>query len=257
MLKIENNWKLIHDFSDQVVLVTGASRGIGRKVAEEFASHGACVVMTSRSQAHIEAAAQEIREKGGEVLAAAMDVGQLDQVKSALSQIGEKVEKVDILVNNAGVARDNLILRMKEEEWSQVLRTNLDGLFYVTRQVVAGMVSQRYGRVINITSVVAQMGNPGQVNYASSKAGIIGFTKALAREVASRNITVNAIAPGFIETDMTAEVGPEMKKELRKKIPLKRLGSVEDVAYGVLFLASKEAGYVTGHVLNINGGMYM
>jgi len=247
----------MHDFSDQVVLVTGASRGIGRKVAEEFASHGAYVVMTSRSQAHIEAAAQEIREKGGEVLAAAMDVGQLDQVKSALSQIGENVEKVDILVNNAGVARDNLILRMKEEEWSQVLRTNLDGLFYVTRQVVAGMVSQRYGRVINITSVVAQMGNPGQVNYASSKAGIIGFTKALAREVASRNITVNAIAPGFIETDMTAEVGPEMKKELRKNIPLKRLGGVEDVAYGVLFLASKEAGYVTGHVLNINGGMYM
>ncbi len=247
----------MHDFSDQVVLVTGASRGIGRKVAEEFASHGAYVVMTSRSQAHIEAAAQEIREKGGEVLAAAMDVGQLDQVKSALSRIGENVEKVDILVNNAGIARDNLILRMKEEEWSQVLRTNLDGVFYVTRQVVAGMVRQRYGRVINITSVVAQMGNPGQVNYASSKAGIIGFTKALAREVASRNITVNAIAPGFIETDMTAEVGPEMKKELRKNIPLKRLGGVEDVAYGVLFLASKEAGYVTGHVLNINGGMYM
>jgi len=247
----------MHDFSNQVVLVTGASRGIGRKVAEEFASHGAYVVMTSRSQAHIEAAAQEIREKGGEVLAAAMDVGQLDQVKSALSRIGENVEKVDILVNNAGVARDNLILRMKEEEWSQVLRTNLDGVFYVTRQVVAGMVRQRYGRVINITSVVAQMGNPGQVNYASSKAGIIGFTKALAREVASRNITVNAIAPGFIETDMTAEVGPEMKKELRKNIPLKRLGGVEDVAYGVLCLASKEAGYVTGHVLNINGGMYM
>jgi len=247
----------MHDFSNQVVLVTGASRGIGRKVAEEFASHGAYVVMTSRSQAQIEAAAQEIREKGGEALAAAMDVGQPDQVQSALSGIGENVEKVDILVNNAGVARDNLILRMKEEEWAQVLRTNLDGLFYVTRQVVAGMVRQRYGRVINITSVVAQMGNSGQVNYASSKAGIIGFTKALAREVASRNITVNAIAPGFIETDMTAEMGPKRKEELQKSIPLKRLGGVEDVAYGVLFLASKEAGYVTGHVLNINGGMYM
>jgi len=146
---------------------------------------------------------------------------------------------------------------MKEEEWAQVLRTNLDGLFYVTRQVVAGMVRQRYGRVINITSVVAQTGNSGQVNYASSKAGIIGFTKALAREVASRNITVNAIAPGLIETDMTAALGPQMKEELQKSIPLKRLGGVEDVAYGVLFLASKEAGYVTGHVLNINGGMYM
>ncbi len=247
----------MHDFSNQVVLVTGASRGIGRKVAEEFASRGAYVVMTSRSQDPIEAAAQEIRNKGGEALAAVMDVGQPDQVQSALSGIGEKVEKVDILVNNAGVARDNLILRMKEEEWAQVLRTNLDGLFYVTRQVVAGMVRQRYGRVINITSVVAQMGNPGQVNYASSKAGIIGFTKALAREVASRNITVNAIAPGLIETDMTAALGPQMKEELQKSIPLKRLGGVEDVAYGVLFLASKEAGYVTGHVLNINGGMYM
>jgi len=247
----------MHDFSNQVVLVTGASRGIGRKVAQEFASRGAYVVMTSRSQDPIEAAAQEIRDKGGEALAAVMDVGQSDQVQSALSGIGEKVEKVDILVNNAGVARDNLILRMKEEEWAQVLRTNLDGLFYVTRQVVAGMVRQRYGRVINITSVVAQTGNPGQVNYASSKAGIIGFTKALAREVASRNITVNAIAPGLIETDMTAALGPQMKEELQKSIPLKRLGGVEDVAYGVLFLASKEAGYVTGHVLNINGGMYM
>lgn len=247
----------MHDFSNQVVLVTGASRGIGRRLAEEFASCGAFVVMSSRTQDHIEAAAQEIREQGGQALAVAMDVGQPDQVQSALAEIGEQVEKVDILVNNAGVARDNLILRMKEEEWRQVLSTNLDGLFYVTRQVVTGMVRQRYGRVINITSVVAQMGNPGQVNYVSSKAGIIGFTKALAREVASRNITVNAIAPGFIETEMTAEMGARMKEELQKSIPVKRLGAVEDVAYGVLFLASKEAGYVTGHVLNINGGMYM
>jgi 3-oxoacyl-[acyl-carrier protein] reductase len=186
-----------------------------------------------------------------------MDVGQIDQVRSALTSIQENVEKVDILINNAGIARDNLLLRMKDEEWDQVLRTNLDGLFYVTREVVKGMVRQRYGRVINITSVVAQMGNPGQVNYVSSKAGIIGFTKALARELASRNITVNAIAPGFIETDMTTEMGQKMKDELRGSIPLKRLGSVGDVAYGVLFLAAKEAGYVTGHVLNINGGMYM
>jgi len=247
----------MHDFSNQVALVTGASRGIGRKVAEELASQGAYVVLASRSQAQVEAAAQEIREKGGEALAVQMDVGQMDQVRSALSRIGDKFEKVDILINNAGIARDNLLLRMKDEEWCQVLRTNLDGLFYVTREVVAGMVRQRYGRVINITSVVAQMGNPGQVNYASSKAGIIGFTKALAREVASRNITVNAIAPGFIETDMTTEMGEKVKDELQGSIPLKRLGSVGDVAYGVLFLAAKEAGYVTGHVLNINGGMYM
>ncbi len=247
----------MHDFSNQVALVTGASRGIGRKVAEELASHGAYVVLASRSQAEVEAAAQEIREKGGEALAVQMDVGQIDQVRSALSSIKENVEKVDILINNAGIARDNLLLRMKDEEWGQVMRTNLDGLFYVTREVVAGMVRQRFGRVINITSVVAQMGNPGQVNYVSSKAGIIGFTKALAREVASRNITVNAIAPGFIETDMTTEMGQKVKDELRGSIPLKRLGSVGDVAYGVLFLAAKEAGYVTGHVLNINGGMYM
>ena len=247
----------MQDFANQVALVTGASRGIGRKVAEELASQGAYVVLASRSQAEVEAAAQEIREKGGEALAVQMDVGQIDQVRSALISIQKTVEKVDILINNAGIARDNLLLRMKDEEWDQVLRTNLDGLFYVTREVVKGMVRQRYGRVINITSVVAQMGNPGQVNYVSSKAGIIGFTKALAREVASRNITVNAIAPGFIETDMTTEMGQKMKDELRGSIPLKRLGSVGDVAYGVLFLAAKEAGYVTGHVLNINGGMYM
>ncbi len=247
----------MHDFSNQVALVTGASRGIGRKVAEELASHGAYVVLASRSQAEVEAAAQEIREKGGEALAVQMDVGQIDQVRSALSSIKDQVEKVDILINNAGIARDNLLLRMKDEEWCQVLRTNLDGLFFVTREVIAGMVRQRYGRVINITSVVAQMGNPGQVNYVSSKAGIIGFTKALAREVASRNITVNAIAPCFIQTDMTTEKGQKEKYELQGRIPLKRLGSAGDVAYGVLFLAAKEAGYVTGHVLNINGGMYM
>ena len=247
----------MHDFANQVALVTGASQGIGRKVAEELASRGAYVVLASRSEAHVEAAAQEIRKEGGEALAVQMDVGEPDQVQSALSRIGEKVEKVDILINNAGIARDNLLLRMKDREWCQVLRTNLDGLFYVTREVVAGMVRRRYGRVINITSVVAQMGNPGQVNYVSSKAGIIGFTKALAREVASRNITVNAIAPGFIETNMTNEMGEKVKDELQSNIPLKRLGSVGDVAYGVLFLAAKEAGYVTGHVLNINGGMYM
>jgi 3-oxoacyl-[acyl-carrier protein] reductase len=146
---------------------------------------------------------------------------------------------------------------MKEEEWRQVLSVNLDGVFYVTRKVVAGMLRQRYGRVVNITSVVGQMGNPGQANYAASKAGIIGLTKALAREVASRNITVNAIAPGFIETDMTAQMKEQVKDQLKAGIPLKRLGTVEDIASGVLFLASKDAGYITGHVLNINGGMYM
>jgi len=190
-------------------------------------------------------------------LAIQMDVGEPDQVESALAGIAEHFERVDILVNNAGITRDNLLLRMKDDEWRQVLGVNLDGVFYVTRKVVAGMLRQRYGRVVNITSVVGQMGNPGQVNYAASKAGIIGLTKALAREVASRNITVNAVSPGFVETDMTANLNEQVRNQLKDNVPLKRLGTVEDVACGVLFLASKEAGYITGHVLNINGGMYM
>lgn len=247
----------MHNFADQVALVTGASRGIGRQVALELASHGAAVILASRSQEDSEAVAESIREQGGKALAIQMDVGEPDQVESALARVEEHFERVDILVNNAGITRDNLLLRMKDEEWRQVLKINLDGVFYVTRKVVLGMLRQRYGRVITITSVVGQMGNPGQSNYAASKAGIIGLTKALAREVASRNITVNAIAPGFIETDMTADLKQQVRDQLKDSVPLKRLGTVEDVAYGVLYLASKEAGYITGHVLNINGGMYM
>jgi 3-oxoacyl-[acyl-carrier protein] reductase len=223
----------------------------------ELSSHGAAVILASRSQEASETVAESIREQGGVALAVAMDVGEPDQVEGALACVVEQFERVDILVNNAGITRDNLLLRMKEEEWRQVLSVNLDGVFYVTRKVVAGMLRQRYGRVVNITSVVGQMGNPGQANYAASKAGIIGLTKALAREVASRNITVNAIAPGFIETDMTAQMKEQVKDQLKAGIPLKRLGTVEDIASGVLFLASKDAGYITGHVLNINGGMYM
>ncbi|MEE8348280.1 MAG: 3-oxoacyl-[acyl-carrier-protein] reductase [Acidobacteriota bacterium] len=247
----------MHKFDDQVALVTGASRGIGRQVALDLSAHGAAVILASRSLDDSEAVAELIREQGGKALAVQMDVGQPDQVESALARIEEQFDRVDILVNNAGITRDNLLLRMKEEEWRQVLNINLDGVFYVTRKVAVGMLRQRYGRVINITSVVGQMGNPGQVNYAASKAGIIGLTKALAREVASRNITVNAIAPGFIETAMTVNLKEQVKVQLKDAVPLKRLGTVEDVAYGVLCLASKEAGYITGHVLNINGGMYM
>ena len=232
----------MYDFSDQVALVTGASRGIGRQVALELSSHGAAVILASRSQEASETVAESIREQGGVALAVAMDVGEPDQVEGALACVVEQFERVDILVNNAGITRDNLLLRMKEEEWRQVLSVNLDGVFYVTRKVVAGMLRQRYGRVVNITSVVGQMGNPGQANYAASKAGIIGLTKALAREVASRNITVNAIAPGFIETDMTAQMKEQVKDQLKAGIPLKRLGTVEDIASGVLFLASKDAG---------------
>ena len=245
----------MHNLADQVALVTGASRGIGRQVALALSSHGAAVVLASRSQEGCEVVAESIREQGGKALTIQMDVGEPDQVEGALACVVEQFERVDILVNNAGITRDNLLLRMKEEEWRQVLSVNLDGVFYVTRKVVAGMLCQRYGRVVNITSVVGQMGNPGQANYAASKAGIIGLTKALAREVASRNITVNAIAPGFIETDMTAQMKEQVKDQLKAGIPLKRLGTVEDIASGVLFLASKDAGYITGHVLNINGGM--
>jgi 3-oxoacyl-[acyl-carrier protein] reductase len=247
----------MHNLADQVALVTGASRGIGRQVALALSSHGAAVVLASRSQEGCEVVAESIREQGGKALTIQMDVGEPDQVESALARVEEHFERVDVLVNNAGITRDNLLLRMKEEEWRQVLRINLDGVFYVTRKLVLGMVRQRYGRVINITSVVGQNGNAGQANYAASKAGIIGLTKALAREVASRNITVNAIAPGFIETDMTADLKEQVRDQLKDDIPIKRLGTAEDVAYGVLCLASKEAGYITGHVLNINGGMYM
>ncbi len=247
----------MYDFSNQVALVTGASRGIGRKVAEALASQGAQVALASRSEEDVQACAQEIGRQGGSAFAVKMDVSSVEQVQEGLTRITDHYEKVDILVNNAGVVRDNLLLRMDEEEWRQVLATNLDGVYYVTRAVIRGMVRQRYGRVVNVTSVVGQMGNPGQVNYVASKAGVIGFTKALAREVASRNITVNAVAPGLIETDMTARLTESARQDLLNQIPLKRLGAVEDVASSVLFLASKEAGYITGHVLNINGGMYM
>ena len=247
----------MYDFSDQVVLVTGASRGIGRQVAEILASHGAQVVLASRSEEDVQACAEEISQQGGSAFAVRMDVAVVEEVKEGIDSILDHYGKIDILVNNAGVVRDNLILRMNDEEWRQVLATNLDGVYYVARAVIPSMLRQRYGRVINVTSVVGQTGNSGQVNYVSSKAGVIGFTKALAREVASRNITVNAVAPGFIETDMTAGLTEKIKQDLQKQIPLKRLGTVEDVASSVLFLASKEAGYITGHVLNINGGMYM
>ncbi len=245
------------DLSDCVALVTGASRGIGRKVAEDLASHGAAVAVAARSLSAIEECADAIRKSGGESLAVQLDVSNPEQVNDCVTQIRERFGKIDILVNNAGIVRDNLLLRMKEEEWRTVLSTNLDGVFYVTQAVIKGMIRERFGRVINITSVVGQMGNAGQTNYVASKSGLIGFTKALARELGGRNVTVNAVAPGFIETDMTRDLPEKTRIELEASIPVKRLGNVEDVAFGVRFLASKEAGYITGHVLNINGGMYM
>ena len=245
------------DLSDQVALVTGASRGIGRRVAEDLASCGATVAVAARSLSAIQECAEAIRKNGGASLAFQMDISNPDQIKEGIAQIREHFGKIDILVNNAGIVRDNLLLRMKEEEWKAVLSTNLDGVYYATKAVIGGMIRQRFGRVINIASVVGQMGNAGQTNYVASKSGLIGFTKALARELGGRNVTVNAVAPGFIETDMTRDLPEKTRSELEASIPLRRLGSVEDVAFGVRFLASKEAGYITGHVLNINGGMYM
>jgi 3-oxoacyl-[acyl-carrier protein] reductase len=245
------------DYSGQVALVTGAARGIGRRIAETLAASSASVVVADLFQDQVDACVESLRSSGAQALGAVMDVTQTEAVKSAVKDILGRLGRLDILVNNAGITRDNLLLRMKDEEWRQVLSTNLDGAFIVTREVLPVMVKQRYGRIVNVSSVVGEMGNAGQANYAASKAGLIGFTKALAREVASRNITVNAVAPGYIETEMTARLSEKAKQDLQNLIPLKRIGSMTDVAVGVCFLASQEAGYVTGHVLNISGGMYM
>jgi 3-oxoacyl-(acyl-carrier-protein) reductase len=237
---------------DRVALVTGAARGIGRRVAEELADAGAQVVLADFSDW-----GEEITELGSGMFGTRLDVTDPARVKEVVGNVAGRFERIDVLVNNAGIVRDNLLIRMKDEEWASVIATNLNGVFFLTREVVAKMMRKRYGRIINVSSVVGQMGNPGQANYVSSKAGVIGFTKAVAREVASRNITVNAIAPGYIATPMTESLGDKAKQDLLEMVPLGRMGTVADIAKGVLFLASEEAGYITGHVLNINGGMYM
>jgi len=237
---------------DQIALVTGAFQGIGRAVAENLAEAGAQVIL-----ADVREWTEEICDLGSGMYGVKLDVTDAAEIKSVTKKVIEQFGRIDVLVNNAGVVRDGLILRMKDEDWHRVLSTNLDGVFLVTKEVLSKMMRHRYGRIINISSVVGQMGNPGQANYVASKAGVIGFTKAVAREVASRNITVNAVAPGYIATSMTEDLDEKAQQGLLKMVPLGRIGSVEDIARGVLFLASKEAGYITGHVLNINGGMYM
>jgi len=230
-------------------LVTGASRGIGRACARSLAEGGAKVILTARDTGKLEEAASEIPNATW----VEIDLASPESIKQAFAKAG----KVDILVNNAAVTKDGLALRMKKEDWDAVLATNLTGAFLAVQQVLQGMMKQRWGRIINISSVVGEAGNPGQANYVASKAGLIGLTKSLAQEMGSRNITVNAIAPGFVETDMTAALSQERKDSLLGHIPLKRFGRAEDVAAAVKFLASEEAGYITGHVLNVNGGMYM
>jgi 3-oxoacyl-[acyl-carrier protein] reductase len=242
---------------DKVALVTGASQGIGRETARALAQAGARVAAAARNEEKLAALVSEIAAAGGEALAVKMDVADAEQVKAGFKQVVEKFGRLDILVNNAAITRDGLALRMKLDDWDAVLRTNLTGAHLCIQQALATMLRQKSGRIINISSVVAQSGNAGQANYVAAKAGLIGLTKAIAIEVASRNITVNAVAPGFIETPMTDVLAEKVKEELKVRIPLGRMGSARDVAAAIVFLASDEAGYITGHVLNVNGGMHL
>jgi 3-oxoacyl-[acyl-carrier protein] reductase len=243
--------------SGRVALVTGASQGIGRACALKLAVSGATVAVAARNQEKLNALVNEITTAGGKAAAFALDVSDEEQIKSVIKTAIAQFGKIDILVNNAGITRDQLVMRMKRADWDAVLQTNLTSAYLCIQQVMGSMLKQRWGRIINITSVFGQMGQAGQANYAASKAGLIGLTMAIAREVGSRSITCNAVAPGFVETAMTAGLGEEFKQNAIKQIPLGRVGSPEDVASAVAFLASDEASYITGHVLNVNGGMLM
>lgn len=240
-----------------VALVTGASQGIGRACALALARGGAQVALAARQEEKLAAVVKEIEAQGGQAAAFRMDVANEEDVKAAVKAAIDRFGKVDILVNNAGITKDTLLLRMKRVDWDSVIQTNLSGAFFCTQAVTGGMLRLRWGRVVNITSVFGQTGQAGQANYAASKAGLIGFTKAVARELASRNITVNAVAPGYIETAMTEGLAPELKAKVNEMIPLGRPGTDAEVANAVAFLASEEAAYITGQVLNVNGGMFM
>jgi 3-oxoacyl-[acyl-carrier protein] reductase len=244
-------------FDGKVALVTGASRGIGTAIARRLAAEGATVLAAARTSEALEKVVAEAAAAGGKASAVRVDVADpesiAEAVKSALAAHGQ----IDVLVNNAGVTEDNLILRMTKEAWDRVIATNLTGVFLLTQAVVKSMVRKRYGRIVNVTSVVGLMGNPGQANYAASKAGLVGLTKTVARELASRNITCNAVAPGFVATAMTDRMTDEARAKIASEIPLERLGTADDVAAAVAYLASDEAAYVTGHVLNVSGGLLM
>src|SRR5512147_749459 len=241
----------------RVALVTGASQGIGRACALALAEAGAAVALAARNEQKLAETAGQIRDTGGRAETFKVDVGSEDAIKAGIKAVIAKLGKLDILVNNAGITRDQLALRMKRADWDDVINTNLTGAYLCSQQALSAMLRQRWGRIINVTSIFGQMGQAGQANYAASKAGLIGLTMAMAREVASRNITCNAVAPGFIETSMTAGLSDEFKQNAVKMIPLGRVGKSEDVASAVCFLASEEASYITGHVLNVNGGMLM
>jgi 3-oxoacyl-[acyl-carrier protein] reductase len=245
------------DLEGKVALVTGSAQGIGKAIALNLAAGGARIVLTDMREDKLDGVVKEIEAQGGKAIRFCVNVTDREAVQKMVEQTLETWEKVDILVNNAGITRDSLVLRMKVEDWQAVLKTNLDGTFHCIQAVLPGMVRQRYGRIVSIASVVAQAGNVGQANYISSKAGIIGLTKGVAAEVARRNITVNAVAPGFIATPMTENLPPEIKEKMLSIIPMGRMGTDAEIATGVRFLVSEEARYITGHVLNINGGMFM
>ncbi len=245
------------DLSSRVALVTGASQGIGRACALRLAKSGATVILAARSHEKLNELMQEINAAGGTSSLLVIDVSDEDQIKAAIQSVLSQHRKVDILVNNAGITRDQLVMRMKRADWDSVLNTNLTSAYLCIQQVIGSMLKQRWGRIINITSIFGQTGQAGQANYSASKAGLIGLTMAIAREVGSRNITCNAVAPGFIETAMTAGLADDFKNEALKMIPLGRIGTPEDVAAAVSFLASENSSYITGHVLNVNGGMLM
>jgi 3-oxoacyl-[acyl-carrier protein] reductase len=242
---------------DKVALVTGASQGIGWDIAQALVVAGAKVAVAARTAEKLALLVGEIETAGGEALAVKMDVADAEQVKAGFKQVIDKFGRLDILVNNAAITRDGLAVRMKADDWDAVIRTNLTGAHLCIQQALGTMMRARAGRIINVSSVVAQMGNAGQANYVAAKAGLIGLTKAIAMEIASRNITVNAVAPGFIDTPMTSVLSEKVKEELKTRIPLGRLGVPRDVAASIVFLASDEAAYITGHVLDVNGGMYL
>lgn len=241
----------------KTAIVTGASRGIGRAIAERFAQEGASLVLCSRNSEAVEAVAAPLREQGAQIFVTQADIGVRNQVEALVEFALERLSRVDVLVNNAGITRDALLIRMKDEAWDQVIQTNLTGVLYATRAVARIMMKQKSGSIINISSVVGITGNAGQANYAAAKAGLIGFTKAVAKELARRGVRVNALAPGFIQTDMTAGLNPQDQESLMAQIPMAALGEAIDVANGALFLASDESRYVTGQVLQIDGGMVM
>tara|TARA_B100001094_G_C18183324_1_gene802258 strand:+ start:1811 stop:2566 length:756 start_codon:yes stop_codon:yes gene_type:complete len=245
------------DLTGKVAIVTGASRGIGRAIAEKMMLSGAHVIGTATSARGVDTIETYMKEGQGRGIGLELDISSQESIDTFFEQVQQKFDRVDILVNNAGITRDNLMLRMKDDEWSDIIDTNLTSLFRLSKKVLRPMMKNKYGRIINIGSVVGSKGNPGQANYCAAKAGLLGFTKSLAQEVASRHITVNAIAPGFIQTEMTAQLSETQQEQIAQQIPMNRMGLASEIADAVLFMSSSSASYITGETLHVNGGMYM